>query len=192
MIPKTIHYCWFGHNPLPDLAVKCIASWRKFLPDYEIWEWNEDGSAPQTRALADKYMRFDINVIPYTAEAYLAKKYAFVSDYTRFWILYNYGGIYFDSDVEVIKNMDAILSAGPFMACETNGSDTTTATINPGLGIYASSNNAFYEEILNMYSKMHFLKEDGTQNMTIVVYYVTKLLSKYGLGKIEKKHNWQK
>lgn len=101
MIPKVIHYCWFGGNPLPKSAQKCIALWRKYLPDYEIKEWNENN--------------FDVNIIPYTAEAYKAKKYAFVSDYARFWILYKYGGLYFDTDVEVIKNMDDIISKGPFM-----------------------------------------------------------------------------
>lgn len=76
MIPKIIHYCWFGRNPLPPLAQECIASWRKYLPDYEIKEWNEDN--------------FDVNIIPYTAEAYRQKKYAFVSDYARFWILHQF------------------------------------------------------------------------------------------------------
>ena len=85
MIPKIVHYCWFGRNPLPPLAQTCIASWRKFLPDYDIREWNEDN--------------FDVNSIPYTAEAYRQKKYAFVSDYARFWILYHHGGLYFDTDM---------------------------------------------------------------------------------------------
>ena len=100
-IPKTIHYCWFGRNPLPSLAIKCIASWKKYLPDYEIKEWNEDN--------------FDVNVIPYTREAYAAKKYAFVSDYARFKILYEEGGLYFDTDVEVIKPFDDIIARGAFM-----------------------------------------------------------------------------
>ena len=78
MIPKVIHYCWFGRTELPPLAKKCIASWRKFLPDYEIKEWNEDN--------------FDVNQIPYTAQAYKHKKYAFVSDYARFKIIYEWGG----------------------------------------------------------------------------------------------------
>lgn len=85
MIPKKIHYCWFGRNPLPEDAKKCIASWNKHLPDYEIIEWNEDN--------------FDVNCIPYTRQAYDAKKYAFVSDYARFKILYEQGGLYFDTDV---------------------------------------------------------------------------------------------
>lgn len=105
-IPKVIHYCWFGGNPLPSLAEKCIASWRKYLPDYEIKRWDESN--------------FDVNIIPYTKQAYEAKKYAFVSDYARFWILYNYGGLYFDTDVEVIRSMDDIIAAGPFMGCENS------------------------------------------------------------------------
>ena len=105
MIPKIIHYCWFGHNPLPPLALKCIASWKKYLPDYEIKEWNEEN--------------FDVNIIPYTREAYAAGKYAFVTDYARFWILYKYGGIYFDTDVEMIRPIDDIIAAGGFMGYET-------------------------------------------------------------------------
>ena len=129
MIPKIIHYCWFGRNPLPDLAQRCIASWRKFLPDYEIREWNEDN--------------FDVNSIPYTAEAYRQKKYAFVSDYARFWIMYHYGGLYFDTDVEIICPMDDIIERGCFMGFEVDpdGKNTPgmyapryTFAVNPGLG----------------------------------------------------------
>ena len=95
MIPKYIHYCWFGGKPLPEIAVKCIQSWKKFFPDYKIIEWNEDN--------------FDLNSCDYCREAYEAKKWAFVSDYARFKILAEYGGIYFDTDVEVIKSFDDIL-----------------------------------------------------------------------------------
>ncbi len=125
MIPKTIHYCWFGCGELPELARKCIASWRKYLPDYEIKEWNEDN--------------FDVNIIPYTAEAYRAGKYAFVSDYARFWVLYHYGGLYFDTDVEVIRPMDDIIERGNFMGFETDPhgteGDASEASVNPGLGL---------------------------------------------------------
>lgn len=123
MIPKIIHYCWFGRNPLPPEAEKCIASWRKYLPDYEIKEWNEDN--------------FDVNIIPYTAEAYEVEKYAFVSDYARFWILYKYGGVYFDTDVEVIRPMDDILAKGNFMGFETDpdGKIRNVMSVNPGLGL---------------------------------------------------------
>lgn len=104
MIPKVIHYCWFGGNPLPDSAKKCISSWRKYLPDFEIKVWNE--------------RNFDVKSIPYTREAYRLKKFAFVSDYARMWILYNYGGIYFDTDVEVIKPFNDIILRGNFMGFE--------------------------------------------------------------------------
>ena len=116
MIPKVIHYCWFGRNPLPESAVKCINSWRKHFPDYEIKEWNEDN--------------FDVNIIPYTKEAYEAKKYAFVSDYARMWILYHFGGLYFDTDVEVIKPMDDIVKRGPFMGIEVEEIKTYTTYEN--------------------------------------------------------------
>ena len=92
---KVIHYCWFGGKPLPRSAEKCIASWKKFLPEFEIVRWDESN--------------FDVNAIPYTREAYSAGKYAFVSDYARFWILYHNGGLYFDTDGEVINNLDDIL-----------------------------------------------------------------------------------
>lgn len=159
MIPKVIHYCWFGRNPLPSLAIKCIESWRKYLPDYEIKEWNEDN--------------FDVNIIPYTQEAYQVGKYAFVSDYARFWILYKYGGLYFDTDVEVIKPMDDIIARGPFMGCEKDVSDTSVASVAPGLGLY--------KEILEMYSKLSFVNKDGTYNQKTIVQYTTEILCEYGL-----------
>lgn len=104
MIPQTIHYCWFGNKPLSETAIKCISSWKKYFPNYTIKEWNENN--------------FNINIIPYTKEAYKRGKWAFVSDYARFWILYNYGGIYFDTDVEVIKPFDIIIENGPFLGLE--------------------------------------------------------------------------
>lgn len=162
MIPKTIHYCWFGRKPLPPLAEKCIASWKKYLPDYEIIEWNEDN--------------FDINGIPYTKEAYQAGKYAFVSDYARFWILYHYGGLYFDTDVEVIKSIDDIISKGPFMGREIlqheSGDD-----INPGLGIGAAPEMEIFKEVLNVYKTKRFYNNDSTLNLTTVVTVTTKILS---------------
>ena len=123
-IPKVIHYCWFGGNPLPELAQRCIDSWRKYLPDYEIKEWNESN--------------FNVNIIPYTAEAYQQGKYAFVSDYARFWILYRYGGIYFDTDVEVIRPLDDVLDRGGFMGFETHYKESLNpheVATNPGLSL---------------------------------------------------------
>ena len=170
MIPKVIHYCWFGRNPLPKLAVKCIESWKKFLPDYEIKEWNEDN--------------FDVNMIPYTKEAYEEKKYAFVSDYARFWILYHHGGLYFDTDVEVIKNMDDIIANGPFMGCENNVNPGLGLGVNPGLGLGVNPGLGLYKEIIEKYATLHFINQDGSLNQTTIVTYTTELLCNYGLKAI--------
>ena len=165
MIPKIIHYCWFGGNPLPPLAIKCINSWKKYLPDYEIIEWNETN--------------FNINIIPYTKEAYKAKKYAFVSDYARFWILYNYGGLYFDTDVEIIKPIDDIIDYGSFMGCE-NLPDKPIA-VAAGLGIGSIVKHPFYKDILSYYEGINFFNENGSYNQTTVVEYITNLLINKGL-----------
>ena len=168
MIPKVIHYCWFGGKPLPELAVKCIKSWKKFLPDYEIKEWNEQN--------------FDVNINSYTREAYKAKKYAFVSDFARFWILYHHGGLYFDVDVEVIKPLDKIIAEGPFLGCEGDAShDVLKLGINPGLGFSAYIHHPFIKEIIEVYSHLHFFNEDGSSNLKTIVEYTTELLCKYGL-----------
>lgn len=168
MIPKVIHYCWFGRNPLPLLAKKCIASWKKYLPDYEIKEWNEDN--------------FDVNMIPYTKEAYEAKKYAFVSDYARFWILYQYGGLYFDTDVEVIRPMQKIVEHGAFMGCEHDATETSLPSVAPGLGLGVESHSALYKDILDLYAGLHFRNPNGTLNLKTVVQYTTEVLVRHGLA----------
>lgn len=178
MIPKIIHYCWFGGKPLPESAKKCIASWRKFLPDYEIKEWNESN--------------FDVNSIKYTREAYRLKKFAFVSDYARMWILYNYGGLYFDTDVELIRPIDDIISRGNFMGFETphddcvyrqkqNGLNSTCPlnqgmdNINPGLGLGVEPKLKFYNNVINWYTNHHFATWKGGIGTTIV-YVVTNFI----------------
>lgn len=169
-IPQIIHYCWFGGNPLPPMAKKCIASWKKYLPDYEIKRWDESN--------------FDVNIIPYTKEAYEAKKYAFVSDYARFWILYKYGGLYFDTDVEVIKPLNDIISAGPFMGCQNKfdpSKSVASLRVAPGLGLGTYSSHPIYSELIDLYHNIHFLNEDGIPNLTTVVTFTTELLIKHGL-----------
>lgn len=166
-IPKVIHYCWFGRNPLPESAVKCIESWKKFFPDYEIREWNEDN--------------FDVNMIAYTREAYERKKYAFVSDYARFYILYHYGGLYFDTDVEVIRSFDPILERGAFMGCERDGASEGGIGVNAGLGLGASPEMDLYRDILARYTDLHFIKADGSNDITTVVDHVTAVLKEKGL-----------
>ncbi len=172
MIPKKIHYCWFGRNPLPESAKKCIASWRKYLPDYEIIEWNEDN--------------FDVNSIPYTAQAYAAKKYAFVSDYARFKILYEHGGLYFDTDVEVIRPMDDIISKGPFMGFEIDPCGKRPfGAVNPGLGLGATVKLSLYQQILEYYRSLKFILPDGSYNIAdAVVNITTRELVKQGLQSI--------
>ncbi len=167
MIPKVIHYCWFGRNPLPGSVGKCIASWRRFLPDYEIKEWNEDN--------------FDVDIIPYTAQAYAAKKYAFVSDYARFWILYHFGGLYFDTDVEIIKSFDDIVEGGPFMGIEIPSENGIPPMVAPGLGLGVTPGHNLYKFILDKYSSLSFLKSDGSLNQTTVVSYTTDILVERGL-----------
>ena len=177
MIPKTIHYCWFGGKPLPDSAKKCISSWRQYFPGYEIKEWNESN--------------YDVKKIPYIAQAYEAKKYAFVSDYARFDILYHKGGIYFDTDVEVIKSFDDILKHGAFMGCEIDGNallkteNSNANYVNPGLGIAAAPGLGIYKEILNFYETQSFLNDDGTLNTETIVTKTTKILKQHGLKDIK-------
>jgi len=169
-IPKVIHYCWFGGNPLPKLAVKCIESWKKFLPDYEIKRWDESN--------------FDVNSIPYTAEAYANKKYAFVSDYARFWILYNEGGLYFDTDVQVIKSLDDIIARGPFMGCQNKVEEGATPNmlgVAPGLGLGVNPGLGLYKELLDYYAELTFVNKDGSLNLRTVVDYTTDILCKHGL-----------
>jgi mannosyltransferase OCH1-like enzyme len=165
MIPKKIHYCWFGGNPLPKSALKCISTWRSFFPDYEIIEWNESA--------------FDVNMMPYTQEAYKAGKYAFVSDVARFWILYNEGGIYFDTDVEVVKSFEDIVSKGAFLGVEIPSINGSYPAINPGLGLGAEAGNVVVKQILDYYTTLRFLSKTGEMNPGTVVTHTTKVLVSY-------------
>ncbi|MBQ7666008.1 MAG: glycosyl transferase [Synergistaceae bacterium] len=160
MIPKTIHYCWMGRNPLTELAQKCIASWKKYCPDYEIIEWNEDN--------------FDVNAYAYTREAYDAKKWAFVSDVVRLYALVNYGGVYMDVDVEVIRPIDDLLRFDAVSGFE-NDRDIPT-----GLMACLKGHKAF-SEFLREYDGLHFIKDDGTYDTTTNVEKITNTCLRYGL-----------
>lgn len=163
-IPKVIHYCWFGGNPLPSLVKKCIASWKKHFPDYEIKEWNETN--------------FDINMIKYTQQAYDAKRYAFVSDYARIWILYNYGGVYLDTDVEVIRNFDDVLKQGTFLGMEKQ--EDGGVAVNLGLCAGCPSGMQIFKEFLETYENEFFLDSKGRQNLKTIVTRVTDILKMKG------------
>lgn len=152
MIPKVIHYCWFGRGKKPELAIKCIESWKKILPDYEIKEWNEDN--------------FDLNCNKYVKEAYENKKYAFVTDYVRLYALYNEGGIYMDTDVEVLKPLDEFLRHPAFSGFENNNSIPT--------GIMASTKkNKWIESLLKDYDNISFVNKDGSLDLTTNVVRIT-------------------
>ena len=175
MIPKIIHYCWFGGKPLPKIAEKCIESWKKFLPDYEIKRWDESN--------------FDVNITPYTSEAYSERKYAFVSDYARFYILYHNGGVYFDVDVELLKPIDDIVAKGPFMGLENLSNDYIyrgcAAMPAAGLGMAAYPKMEILADMLKYYLCHHFITPKGKIAYKTVVYIVTDILLDHG-GKIEK------
>lgn len=134
MIPKIIHYCWFGGNPLPESAKRNIASWKKYCPDYEIKEWNENN--------------FDVNCMPFVKEAYEAKKYAFVSDVARLLVVNENGGIYFDTDVELIKNIDFLLENIGFVAFENE------LYVNTGCGFGSERKSYFLKEMIDKYRSM--------------------------------------
>ena len=160
MIPKIIHYCWFGGKPLPPKAKKYIESWKKFCPDYEIKEWNESN--------------FDVHCCRYVEEAYNAKKWAFVSDYARFLALYNEGGIYFDTDIEVLKPFDNLLGCGAFF-----GFGWETLTL-PVFG--ASKGLDCYRKILYYYEQRAFIQADGSYDLSPIENSAMKILIEdYGL-----------
>lgn len=161
MIPKVLHYCWFGHNPLPEIVQECMESWKKFCPDYTFQCWNEDN--------------FDFSGCEYAIEAYRSKKWAFVSDYVRLKVLYEYGGIYIDTDVELIKPIDDLLSNEAFMGFEHG------FVVNTGLIVGAEKGQHFLKELIDLYESMHFILPDGSLNLTSCVDYTTDKLTEKGL-----------
>lgn len=153
MIPKKIHYIWFGGNPLTPLAEKCIASWRKYCPDYEIVRWDESN--------------FNIYLNRYCQEAYEAKKWAFASDYARLWVLVNEGGIYMDTDVELLRSLDDFLELQSFSGFEAYDRLPT--------GLMASCRQqSFFVKLLNDYDNRRFVLPDGSFDLTTNVESITK------------------
>ena len=161
MIPKIIHYCWFGHGEMPDLAQKCIASWHKYMPDWDFKLWNEDV--------------FDVSIVPYTKEAYEAKKFAFVSDYVRLWALFKEGGLYLDTDVEVFKSFDDLLKYNAFAGFE--GSKHMPV----GTCVMASeADGKWIKEQLDYYKNRHFVNPDGSFDLTTNVQFITARMCEQG------------
>ena len=160
MIPKIIHYCWFGGNPLPDDAKSCIESWKKNCPDYEIREWNESN--------------FDLNCCSYVRQAYEAKKWAFITDYVRLYAMVNYGGIYMDTDVEVRKPLDSFLKHQAFSGFQEPKYIPT--------GIMACEKGfPLFKQLLDEYDTRVFVKDDGSYNTVPNTVYITDLCLERGL-----------
>ena len=146
MIPKKIHYCWFGGNEIPKKDQACIDSWKKMCPDYEIIRWDETN--------------YDVTKNEYMKQAYEAKKWAFVSDFVRLKVIYDHGGIYLDTDVEILRPIDDLLEAKGYMGFDENGLMST------GLGFGAEKGNEIVGEFLKAYDDIPFLLPDGTYDIT--------------------------
>ncbi len=162
MIPKKIHYCWFGGNPLPKSAKKCIKSWKKYCRDYEIIEWNESN--------------FDISSCPlYVRQAYEHKKWAFVTDYVRLKVVYDNGGIYLDTDVELVKNLDPLLEYQAYFGFEDQKHIAT------GLGFGAEKHCKILAELMDDYANIPFVKDNGEYDLTPCPVRNTEIFIKHGL-----------
>lgn len=161
MIPKKIHFCWFGNTTKPDNVLKCIASWKKHCPEYEIIEWNETN--------------LNIQDNNYTMQAYEKKAWGFVPDYLRLFIIYTQGGIYLDTDVQIIKSFDLLLRNKAFVGFEDN------EHINLGQGFGAEKGCEFLKKHMELYENLSFVLEDGTLNRTPSPQYTTSLLKQFGL-----------
>lgn len=171
-IPKIIHYCWFGDNMFPSLVLKCIESWKRYCPDYIIKEWNESN--------------FDINFNEYTKEAYKSRKWAFVSDVARLYAVYTEGGIYLDTDVELIKPIDYLLNDSMFIGFET---DKLIAT---GLGFGAEKSFNIIKKMLNVYDNISFTNKNGTVNIIPCPIYNTAIMRQEGFiinNTLQRKNN---
>ena len=177
MIPSIIHYCWFGEKPIPSEYQQNINSWKEFFPKYEIKEWNENN--------------YDVHCIPFSSEAYKVQKFAYVSDYARLKILYEHGGIYFDTDVEVIKNIDDILANGAWMGIEKHTSTPKNDDmVNIGIGFATEPYHPIIKEVMSFYENTHYIFPDGHMEQLPIVPIVTKILQKHGMpSKVNKPIN---
>lgn len=159
-IPKVIHYCWFGQDPFSQDVEKCLASWKKQMPDYEIIEWNTKN--------------FDVNMCAYTRQAFEAGKYAFVSDYARLHILYNYGGIYLDSDVEVLRSLNSLLTYEAFTGFESK------YLLAPWI-LASIKKHPMIKHFLAYYDDRTFIKDNGLYDMTPNTVPITEICIEQGL-----------
>lgn len=173
MIPKLIHYCWFGGISEPEDVQRCIASWQKFLPDYEIRRWDESN--------------YDVHKCQYMSDAYKEKKWAFVSDYARVDIVHEYGGVYLDTDVEVVRSFDSLLHEHMFCGFESRDpigikrGIEIEYSVNLGLGYGAEAGHPVLRDILDLYATLNFYNQDGSLNLVACPHYQTMVLKRHGL-----------
>ena len=160
MIPKKIHYCWFGDKPFPELTLRCMESWRKYCPGWEVVRWDESNSLPLETA--------------YPRQAYEAGKWAFVSDYVRLKALWEQGGVYLDTDVELTASLDNLLEQEGFCGFESAEKVATCL-------IACTPGHPLIGRMLEEYESLSFLREDGSLDCTTNVERVTALLKKKGL-----------
>ena len=160
MIPKKIHFCWFGGAPLPPNVESCISSWRKNAPDFEIIRWDEKN--------------FPVAKFEFSEQAYEHKKWAFVSDLARLWVLNKEGGIYFDTDVELLKPLDPYLMHDAFMGFEFGAKDPNMGALSTAI-IGAEANNQTIRKFLDFYRNRKFITQ-GQMNLTPNTLHLTKVL----------------
>ena len=171
MIPKKIHYCWFGNSDIPKELRKCINSWKKMMPDYEIIKWNENN--------------YDINKCLYIKQAYESKKWAFVSDFVRLDVCYEHGGIYLDTDVEVLRSFNELLELKGFCGFE-QGKDKKDNWVNTGLVLGMEKGLPIGKVLRDEYYNMSFIANNGKQNLVPCPIIQTNTLENYGLKKNNK------
>lgn len=169
MIPKKIHYCWFGENEKPLLVIQCIKSWQKYCPGYEIMEWNSNN--------------YDVHKNKYMEQAYQAKRWGFVSDYARLDIIYQYGGIYLDTDVELIRSLDDLLETDGYIGFEKKADEEGDEVyVNTGQGFGASAFHPVVKAMLDIYKEIDFVEQEK-ENLKTCPYYNTAALVKLGMKK---------
>lgn len=172
-IPKIIHYCWFGQKKLPESAVRCMDSWKRMAPDFTLMRWDETN--------------FDVNALTYTAEAYRAGKYAFVSDVARLHALYDYGGLYLDTDVELLRSPEELVADEATIGFESSGRLSTAA-------ISAEKGNELIRDFLDSYRNISFLRPDGHPDLTPNTLRLTEFMTERGLvrnGKEQRVENFR-
>lgn len=217
MIPRIIHYCWFGRGEMPQLAKECIPSWHKYMPDWEYKLWNEEAIVrfaqtsdfeasilgqnairqnsntidplPETGVRGPKSKNFEDvlkSMSVYAWEAYQAKKYAFVSDYIRLWALENFGGVYLDTDVECFRSFEPLLKNNAFAGFEGS------KYLPIGTCVLASEpHGEWVTEQLKNYENRHFVKDDGSLDMTTNVQFITSKMGENGFNQNGKEQDYK-